>query len=396
LKKTFLYISTVPVLLILAAFSSVSASSQDPKVLRSDVSGFHFILTIPLSDIPSVVDSTGVAFERMVLVGIPFGADVTLHSVHGEVTATLSGEAGCPAALPLAELSEKRTVRGRQFVSVRINPVRDRQVFGEVDVELAFRGGMTVTGYSVPDPRFEPIFAGLLANWDQAHNWPKPARAFARIAADSPFSTQDTWYKIAVNKSGLHRVTGSELRAAGLVSTVVGSDDLRLYNGGGRQVPMDNSEPRPELTEVAILVQDGGDGTFDAEDTLYFYGESLARWIYQPGQDPAYDYHHYAEQNIYWLAVTSMLPGSALRMTSMDASPSGIEDTVVTSHRHRVHLERDSLLFWESDGRVYDYYRWLWTNSLSPRPIWSTTIWLAYSSAVSPRKSVPIRCMNCS
>lgn len=76
--------------------------------------------------------------------------------------------------------------------------------------------------------------------------------------------------KIWIGREGWYRVPGSAIIEAGLGGEK--SQKLRLVNRG---------------SEVAILIEDGGDKRIDAGDAVYFYGEGL--------ETP------YTDENVYWL-----------------------------------------------------------------------------------------------
>ncbi|MEQ9442164.1 MAG: type IX secretion system sortase PorU [Cyclobacteriaceae bacterium] len=83
------------------------------------------------------------------------------------------------------------------------------------------------------------------------------------------------WYKFAVVKEGIYRLTGSELASLGVDLSSVNAETVRLFGQGGGMLPQALSEPRlNDLPEIAMLVEDGGDGILDAQDYLLFYGQS--------------------------------------------------------------------------------------------------------------------------
>lgn len=99
----------------------------------------------------------------------------------------------------------------------------------------------------------------------------------------------DGHWKIGVNRTGLYRVTGAELAAAGLPLAKVNPRTIRAGCGG-----------RP----VALLVTGAADGRFDPGDALLFYGEGLDT--------------EYTDTNVYWLAYGGP-PGR--RIASRTAAP---------------------------------------------------------------------------
>jgi len=344
---------------------------QELAVLSSNETEFHFRIKNRLAGLEKQVEAdSSVTFFRTVHIGIPHGARVTLLSVQGDSLTPVPGDKGelekiSQRSYPLAVVSDPITVRGRQFVAVRIFPVMGKAVYREVGIKLGFAGGLTAGGVGANDPRFDRIFQATLVNFDQFKSWPVPPRALPKAAqpGDTLFSTVTTWYKIAVNQSGLYKVNGVRLEQAGLVLDNLQSDSIHLYNSGGLPLEVQNANPRPEFTEVAILVEDGGDGVFNSSDYIVFYGEPVDRWLYTADQPPRFVNNPYTDRNIYWLAVSGFSQAGR-RMSQIDAAPNGPVDTIITTFRRRVHSEQDNLLHRLSNGKITDYYTWYWTNDL--------------------------------
>jgi len=97
-------------------------------------------------------------------------------------------------------------------------------------------------------------------------------------------------YKITTAEEGIYRISAAELATAGMALGSIATQDLHLRNRG---------------TEVAISVDDGGDGFFDEGDTIIFYGEAIDT--------------KYTRTNVYWLAVDKSSAG--LRMAKIDGTP---------------------------------------------------------------------------
>jgi len=100
-----------------------------------------------------------------------------------------------------------------------------------------------------------------------------------REYADNSVLASGTWYKIKINKSGVYKVTYSDLAAMGINMVGLNPSYLRLYGNGGGMLPEANDEFRyDDLQENAIEVVDGGDGKFDEGDYFLFYGEAPDVW----------------------------------------------------------------------------------------------------------------------
>ena len=90
------------------------------------------------------------------------------------------------------------------------------------------------------------------------------------------------WYKIAVAKTGINRITFSDLQAMGINPGSIDIAKIRLYGNGSGMLSEINSAPRfDDLREIAVLVDDGGDGHFDAADYILFYGEGADKWTFE-------------------------------------------------------------------------------------------------------------------
>ena len=350
------------------------AMDGDITVISSSASEFHFKVAIA-NDLTDLAwgrgrDSAKYLY-RSIPIGMPYGSTVRIVSAVGHapvrVAESRRAESSLSAsAAALVYLADPIVVRGRQLVSVQIFPVTGDVVFSEVEVRLHFEGGLIEGNRPVADARFDRIFATALPNFDQARNWPAPERRLAKVSAEGPFSQITTWYKVAVDQSGLVKLTGAQLKAAGLVLSDTPSERIHLFNGGGLPLEVSSDVPRPQLTEVSILIEDGGDGVFDMSDYILFYGESVNRWWHLSGQPTRYVNNHYTDRNIYWLAVSAEL-GPGLRMAELDGSVGGDEDTVITDFTRWVHSERDTLFSIENDSRQYNYYTWYWFDDAHPR-----------------------------
>jgi hypothetical protein len=257
-------------------------------------------------------------------------------------------------------------VRGRQLAALRVYPVSGSTIYRQVEVHLRYHGGRSSDVPTAADPFFDRIFEAVVANYDQVSRWPTETKRAPRQLAASSFADVSEWYCVTVDQSGLYKVTGAQLQNAGMILTGLDSDDIHLFNGGGCQLEVPNDRPRPDFREVAIIVEDGNDGVFDRDDYLLFYGESVNRWLYGPFDSVAYHHHHYTESNVYWLTVSESVGSPGLRMTTVDGAPDGTEDTVFTSFRRHVHSERDTIFSVDNSGHLRDFYRWFWTNELSP------------------------------
>ncbi len=121
---------------------------------------------------------------------------------------------------------------------------------------------------------------------------------------DSPLAQGD-WYRLDVKEAGIYKLDRDFFTRNGIpVSGNINS--IRIFGNGGNEVPEDLSAPRPNgLEEVARLVVDrNGNGQFDSDDFVLFYGDSTVGWRYNP-QLKAFNHfiNHYTDTNSYFLTL---------------------------------------------------------------------------------------------
>lgn len=351
--------------LILVFGSPRAIAEAEVSLVASDQSGVHLVVSIDPETLESAEESDSLpGYFQLLTVGIPYGAQVEVLSADVRSRSTVpflntSGHKLSSISRPLVEVSEPWMVRDRQMVTVRINPVTSGGAcYDSLDIRLAFRGGVT-DGIAPRDPWFDRVFGRRMVNFDEYRTWPVPAQAMTKQVVDGPFAGNKTWYKIAVNRTGLCRVTGSQLQQAGLSLTGLSSDALCLYSAGGRKLSVATSIARPEFRQVAILVEDGGDGIFDPADQILFFAEAVDRWVYDPGATPKFVNHPYDTENTYWLTIQD---GAGLRMTTTPVNPTGAFDTTITTFTRLLHVEQDHLLREDARGATLDYYDWYWSS----------------------------------
>jgi hypothetical protein len=157
------------------------------------------------------------------------------------------------------------------------------------------------------------------------------------------------WYQVAVSTPGMQKVDGSLLARLG-VSLPVGSGSIRLYGNGGAMLPESNAAPRiDDLRENAILVEDGGDGSFGANDYLLFYAEGPDPWsVDSVNRRFSFRRNPYSGESFYYLTIG----GQGLRVAGQASFPSRA-DFVVERFDERLAHELDSLNFLSSGREWY-------------------------------------------
>ncbi len=182
------------------------------------------------------------------------------------------------------------------------------------------------------------------------------------IVNNQPRSTSNSvlssgsWLKVGVPQNGLYKITYSQIQSAGLIGGSVPSDNLQLFGNGGGTLPEENSKFRyDDLFENAIEVVDGGDGNFDNNDYILFYGQGPHQWtFYYPDSSRFYhNYNVYADTNFYFLTVGT---STGLRLTNRASLPGA--PTYSTSTGDGYTFREDDLESLTHSGRQWmgDYF----------------------------------------
>jgi len=173
----------------------------------------------------------------------------------------------------------------------------------------------------------------------------------------NPFTTGD-WYRIKLSQNGIYRITGEELGQAGFPTDTVHSDEIRMYYGGGRllsNVPYEITTD--DFQETSIKINDNGDGIFNINDSIDFYGEALSRFILKADTTrPEFQNHLYSDDNYYWLTFSN--EGVPKRMESTGETP---QDNIEahTTYRYLKHIEHENIIENVEDGHPTGI-EWYW------------------------------------
>lgn len=222
------------------------------------------------------------------------------------------------------------TVAGAQFI-----PTQQRLVkFQRVVVRFEFVGGV-----EPPTPDFarlqadEELYQLAVLNHEQARRWRRPPKRETLGKSGSVFS-EGMFYKFPITEEGIYRITGKLLESHGINLSSIDPATLRLYNNGGRELPRFIDAPRPgDLLENAILVLYGGDGRFDPDDSILFYGRGVQGWVYDRRDGTfSHDLNRYVRGNIYWLTWGGGQSGKRMQTVSGTPTSSSVIETYQGLH----------------------------------------------------------------
>lgn len=165
-------------------------------------------------------------------------------------------------------------------------------------------------------------------------------------AQNSPLA-KGKWAKLAVNKQGIFKLTGAQMRSLGF-SFPITSSQIQLFSFNAamltESVP---ANPSNGLTENAIKINDGGDGQFDDADYFLFYTSGPVQWKQSGSENAGKHFSRTVNDSVFYY-LTIGLNGKRI----------GVQNTVATVFENRniftQHLlfEKDTISFLNS-GKTF-------------------------------------------
>lgn len=129
------------------------------------------------------------------------------------------------------------------------------------------------------------------------------------------------WHRVGVVADGIHQLSYTFLKNAGLDVTNIDPRNIRVYGNGGGMLPLANAASRKDdLTENAIFVEGEADGIFDSLDYVLFYGEGPDTWSYNSNDKFQHKTHYYSDTTYYFITA-DLGAGKRINPQASFASP---------------------------------------------------------------------------
>jgi len=111
------------------------------------------------------------------------------------------------------------------------------------------------------------------------------------------------WYKLAIEKTGVYKITYDQFRNMGFGS--VDPRRIKIFGNTGGMLPQSNSALRPiDLTEQAIFVEGESDGKFGSGDYILWYAQGPDLVAFDQQRDIfKYESNLYSARNYYFITV---------------------------------------------------------------------------------------------
>lgn len=123
----------------------------------------------------------------------------------------------------------------------------------------------------------------------------------ASVLASAPF------FKLSLRQTGMYKLSFQDMQKAGILDKPVNSANIALFGNPAGMLSLNNADVYyDDLTEIPIAVYDGGDGSFDPNDYILFYGQSPVVWQWNSNREnPVFTHqiNHYDDNTYYFLSV---------------------------------------------------------------------------------------------
>ncbi|MDK9700496.1 MAG: type IX secretion system sortase PorU [bacterium] len=238
-----------------------------------------------------------------------------------------------------------------------------------------------------------------VVNKAAADNWRQVRVASQRSIFSTNALPTDALYRITTNNEGITVVTGEDLQRVGVNLSSIDVTTLKLYGSSAKPLSESLTAAVPEnWIELAILVEDGGDNIFDANDRVLFFGEKSSGWASGNGGSYAHWLSPYTTSATYFLTLDRS--GTAgKRMARIDNAGS---ETALPNAIGRVFLEDDISIYNDSSfpgsgtrwvgqlfsGNIERGFTIPLTGAITSSPLSLITRWLSLTNSTQPTNIV--------
>ncbi|GHT76069.1 peptidase C25 [Bacteroidia bacterium] len=127
---------------------------------------------------------------------------------------------------------------------------------------------------------------------------------FSADYAKNSVLSQGKWVQLQVDSNAIYKLTYEDIKTMGFTDPA----KIKLYGYGGWILTQDFKKPyTDDLPEVAVWMNKGSDGVFNAGDYLLFYGRGTVKWAYN-GTIFAHENNPYANYGYYFITENAQGP----------------------------------------------------------------------------------------
>ena len=184
------------------------------------------------------------------------------------------------------------------------------------------------------------------------HDAPRMRRSATEISqlTENPLASGE-WYKIPIPDDNIYVLDEDYLDDLGINISSINPQHIQIWTTDGYELPLRNSNPRPELSQIPIIVEGEADGSFDSGDRVIFYANGPDRTFYNETTNRfEHRLHPFTNENYVFLTIGS---GAGDRLSA--TSPGNEPTRDVTMFRDFLWFEEDRE---KSESRIKSGTQW--------------------------------------
>ncbi|MGY5352713.1 type IX secretion system sortase PorU [Wenyingzhuangia sp. IMCC45533] len=207
---------------------------------------------------------------------------------------------------------KKRLIKDLLVTQEKISPEIDLRVFTVKDVDKEY---ITFS--------FNPVYKNSKQEFFEIQeievNYSiKTKSKFSKVnrtnANSESFLASGTWYKIAVDKTGVYKLDYNFLKSLGIDVDNINPKRIRVLGYGGQVLPEDLGVSQIEgLQENAIQVIGEEDNVFNRDDVVLFYGQGTITWDLTNRNQITHRQNIYSSRGYYFINVDSGIDGKRIQ-----------------------------------------------------------------------------------
>ncbi len=232
--------------------------------------------------------------------------DFHIPSYCGEIENKYNGsfELVNPVFIPLTKEEQRVFNNANNIVPNRVEILQHNTTFGGYGVTKFYLLPVRVN----PETnKLEKLISFSLKEIEH-NNVEKSTFKTATRVGDTTALASGDWYKIAVNTSGVYKITPQFLTECGFAIANLPVSSVRVLGNGKGVLPEANSKnPNPGLHELKIYMNDvNGDGIFNGSDYALFYAHGAHRWDYNESTEVfSHTYNVYSDKSYYFITTNN-------------------------------------------------------------------------------------------
>lgn len=189
---------------------------------------------------------------------------------------------------------------------IKINPVGFNPANNEIKLYTRIRFRINFSQPTGDTYQIQKNLEGIVVNPETSRNWgveTGTSRLRKGKAITSSVLSSGTWYRFEASEEGIYRINRDQLSSLGINPDNVDPRTIKIYNNGGYQLPERLTADRPvDLVENAITVVGEGDGSFDEDDYILFYGRGTDFFEYDiEANEIIRRKHDFSKHNYYYI-----------------------------------------------------------------------------------------------